>query len=108
MAFALAGSLDFVDAEAVPPAEPPPDADDAVDSESAPAVGSELDELRALVGEELVERSFLAQPEPLKWTVGAANVLRIVPSRPQLGQVRGPASLIPWRNSTTSPQALQA
>lgn len=42
-----------------------------------------------------VDRSFLAQPDPLKWTAGVENPLRIVPSTPQFGQKRGPASLIP-------------
>ena len=46
------------------------------------------------------ERSFLAQPEPLKWMAGETSALRIVPSWPQLGQKRGPASLIPWITST--------
>jgi hypothetical protein len=44
-------------------------------------------------------RSFFAQPEPLKWIVGGANCLRIVPSRPHDGQTCGPASLIPWMKS---------
>jgi hypothetical protein len=44
-------------------------------------------------------RSFFAQPDPLKWTVGTANCLRIVPSSPHDGQKCGPGSLIPWRMS---------
>jgi hypothetical protein len=46
------------------------------------------------------ERSFFAQPEPLKWIAGLTSALRIVPSVPQLGQKRGPGSLIPWITST--------
>jgi hypothetical protein len=52
--------------------------------------------VRALLAE---DRSFFAQPEPLKWTVGAVNALVMVPSAPQLGQNRGPASLMPWITS---------
>lgn len=46
------------------------------------------------------ERSFFAQPEPLKWIAGVTSAFRIVPSAPQLGQKRGPASWIPWITST--------
>jgi len=53
-------------------------------------------------------RSFFAQPDPLKWIVGGANILRIVPSRPHDGQNFGPGSLIPWRMSARWSQALQA
>jgi hypothetical protein len=42
-----------------------------------------------------VDRSFFAQPVPLKWTAGAANALRIVPSAPHDGQNAGPSSLMP-------------
>jgi hypothetical protein len=45
------------------------------------------------------ERSFFAQPEPLKWTVGVDSALRIVPSVPHDGQNRGPSSLMPWITS---------
>ena len=95
MDFALAGSVDFVVAESVLVDELEPGADPALDPESPLTVDSEPGELRDLAVEEVAERSFLAQPDPLKWNVRAANVLRIVPSRPQLGHVRGPASLIP-------------
>lgn len=40
-------------------------------------------------------RSFLAQPEPLKWTDGAEKPLRTGPSW-QTGQVVGPSALMPW------------
>ena len=53
------------------------------------------------------ERSFLAQPEPLKWIAGVTSALRIVPSVPQFGQKRGPASLIPWITSTRCRQLAQ-
>jgi hypothetical protein len=53
-----------------------------------------------------VERSFFAQPDPLKWIVGGANALVIVPSAPHSGQNLGPWSWIPWTTSVTWPQAL--
>jgi len=45
------------------------------------------------------DRSFFAQPEPLKWTAGVVMALRSVPSAPQFGQNFGPGSLIPWITS---------
>ena len=53
----------------------------------------------AALVEVALPRSFLAQPEPLKWIAGAANCLRIVPSAPHEGQKFGPGSLSPWRMS---------
>ena len=46
-----------------------------------------------------LERSFLAQPEPLKCTDGATKALRSVSSAPHVGQNRGAGALIPWMNS---------
>jgi hypothetical protein len=54
----------------------------------------------------LVRRSFLAQPEPLKWIAGVVNAFVIVPSAPHSGQNRGPWSLIPWTTSVRWPQLL--
>jgi hypothetical protein len=54
-----------------------------------------------------LDRSFFAQPEPLKWIVGGANAFVIVPSAPQFGQNLGPASLIPCTTSVRWPQLLQ-
>jgi hypothetical protein len=54
------------------------------------------------------ERSFFAQPDPLKWTVGGAKALRIVPSAPHAGQKRGPGASIPWITSVTCRQLVQA
>jgi len=48
-----------------------------------------------------VERSFFAQPLPLKWIVGATHFFVIVPSAPHSGQNFGPGSLIPWMTSVT-------
>jgi hypothetical protein len=53
-----------------------------------------------------VDRSFFAQPEPLKWIVGGANAFVIVPSAPQLGQNLGPPSWIPWTTSVSWPHLL--
>jgi hypothetical protein len=46
-----------------------------------------------------LDRSFLAQPEPLKWTDGATKALRRVSSAPQAGQNFGAGASIPWMNS---------
>jgi hypothetical protein len=53
-------------------------------------------------------RSFLAHPDPLKWIVGGANSLRIVPCAPQDGQKCGPGSFRPRRMSTRWSHAEQA
>jgi hypothetical protein len=53
----------------------------------------------------LAERSFLAQPEPLKCTVGSTNALRSVPSAPHVGQNRGPGAAMPWITSVRSPHS---
>lgn len=52
-------------------------------------------------------RSFLAQPEPLKWIVGGANALRTGPS-PQSGQRSGDGSSMPRMTSNRRPQAAQS
>ena len=46
-----------------------------------------------------LDRSFFAQPEPLKWTLGGTNAFRSVPSAPHVGQNRGPGASMPWMNS---------
>ena len=56
--------------------------------------------LLVLVGDDVVDRSFFAHPDPLKWTAGVENPLRMLPSTPQFGQKRGPGWLIPWITST--------
>jgi hypothetical protein len=52
-------------------------------------------------------RSFLAQPEPLKWIVGGLNSLRSVPSAPHAGQALGGPLLIEWTISLVLPQLEQ-
>jgi hypothetical protein len=89
------------------PLPPPP-----VDPESAPDPAAALssffdDEDEDDRPDAALDRSFLAQPEPLKWIVGGANAFVIVPSAPQLGQNLGPLSWIPWTTSVRWPQLLQ-
>jgi hypothetical protein len=52
----------------------------------------------------LAPRSFLAQPDPLKWIVGAVNALR-TSWLPQIGQLVGLASLTPCSTSKRCPLA---
>jgi hypothetical protein len=89
------------DVAAVSPDDEPPSPDDEPPSpdDFAPADERELLEL---------PRSFFAQPDPLKWIVGGANSLRIVPSSPHEGQKSGPGSFRPWRMSVRWSQAVQA
>jgi hypothetical protein len=73
-----------------PESEPEPSAEDFESPADAAEPPSSFDlEARA------VDRSFFAQPLPLKWTVGATNAFVIVPSAPHSGQNFGPWSLIP-------------
>jgi hypothetical protein len=72
------------------PGVPPSLEDEPPDSDAAAALV--LDRLA-------LERSFLAQPEPLKWTFGGTNALRRVSSAPQAGQNRGAGASMPWMNS---------
>ncbi len=86
--------------------DPEPPSDDPFDPPSFPE-SPDLDPEAAARVALALPRSFLAQPEPLKWIVGAANCLRRVPSRPHDGQNCGAGSLIPWRMSARWPQAVQ-
>jgi hypothetical protein len=52
-------------------------------------------------------RSFLAQPDPLKWTAGAAIALRTGPN-PHNGQDAGGSAWTPWITSNRRPQAAQS
>ncbi len=74
--------------------------------EAAPVpLGPDFVDDRAAVPPPDDRRSTFAQPEPLKTIAGAVRAFRIEPSAPQLGQNRGPSSLIPWMTSVTRPQA---
>jgi hypothetical protein len=89
------------------PPEPadPPDPPDPPDPEP-PSSDLELAAafVRALLEE---DRSFFAQPDPLKWTVGVESTFFIDPSVPHDGQNRGPASLMPWITSVRCRQFAQ-
>ena len=89
--------LDFVDVDPVDADPSPPE----LSLFAAPVSAPDSDFARAFVL--AVERSFFAQPEPLKCTVGATNALRMVPSAPQAGQNSGPGALMPWITSVRSP-----
>ena len=52
-------------------------------------------------------RSFLAQPDPLKWIAGAANAFRTGPD-PHSGHRSGAGSLTPWMTSKRRPHAAQS
>ena len=82
------------DEAALSPDDEPPSADDF-------ALADDLEPLE-------LPRSFLAQPDPLKWIVGGANSLRIVPASPHEGQKSGPGSFSPWRMSVRWSHAVQA
>jgi hypothetical protein len=77
--------------EGSPPADPPAD-EPSADLERARLVD---------------DRSFFAQPEPLKWTAGLTSAFRIVASSPHAGQNRGPVSLIRWITSIRCRQDVQ-
>jgi len=77
---------------------------------SAEAAPSDLsDELVVVLAESvsdlfelaLLERSFLAQPEPLNTIAGADIAFRT--GAPQTGQLVGPAAWTPWITSVTCP-----
>jgi hypothetical protein len=59
------------------------------------------------LGVRVAARSFFAQPEPLNRIAGVLKPFFSVPSAPQFGQNRGPASWIPWTTSVRWPQLEQ-
>jgi hypothetical protein len=79
-----------------PPLEPP----SALDA-AAPSPPRPFDD------DVLARRSFLAQPEPLKWIVGGVNAFLIGPL-PQTGHVDGGSAWTPWTTSNRVPQAAQS
>jgi hypothetical protein len=74
----------------------PPDDESLTDDESLADDESLPDRARARLA---LDRSFLAQPEPLKCTAGVETALRIVPSAPHAGQNRGPSESMRWITS---------
>ena len=91
-----------------PPALPDPaDPSDPLDVDP-PSVAALLppsasDEDALVDGDRDVElRSFFAQPDPLKWIVGAVNALR-TGAAPQTGQLAGPSAVTEWMTSNRWP-----
>jgi hypothetical protein len=101
VAAGLAGADSVVDGDSVlgvdgvPSVEVPP----SLDFESP----DELDDADAVDA----RRSFLAQPDPLKWTAGALTALRSGPP-PQSGQAVGGSAWTPWTISDRRPQEAQS
>jgi hypothetical protein len=87
----------LLDAEVVSPA-------DVAASPAVPVLAPSPESVlaRAFVIDD--DRSFFAQPLPLKCTAGGANALRMLFSAPQAGQKRGPGASIPWMTSVRAPQ----
>jgi hypothetical protein len=92
-------SVDPLESE---PVEPGPDPL----SDALPPVLAVASSFFAALDRADVERSFFAQPDPLKWIAGVVNAFVIVPSAPHSGQNLGPWSWIPWTTSVRWPQAL--
>jgi hypothetical protein len=79
-----------------------PDSGSPVDAGPSPAsLDAPLEDLAT------GRRSFFAQPDPLKWTAGAANALRIGPD-PHSGQLVGGSAWTPWITSNRRPHAAQS
>ncbi|HEY8239043.1 MAG TPA: hypothetical protein VIF63_06385 [Candidatus Limnocylindrales bacterium] len=98
----LEAAPEAVSFESPPPDEPSPD-EPSPDEPSPDEVDPDLERELLLVD----DRSFFAQPEPLKWTAGVVIALRNVPSAPQFGQNLGPESLMPWITSVRCRQVAQ-
>jgi hypothetical protein len=88
------------------PPEPPESLLELLDEPSGEPLAALAAAAAAFVEDE-PPRSFLAQPEPLKWIAGVENSLRIVPDAPHDGQNPGPGSLMPSRMSARWSQAVQ-
>jgi hypothetical protein len=102
----LSGAFALPDVERSPAAAPSPD--EAASRVPLPPAGAEpsapaSDAAAAFVLEELAElRSFLAQPDPLKWIDGAENALRTGDAA-HTGHSVGPGSSIRWIASKRCP-----
>jgi hypothetical protein len=102
---ALEGSLEpSPDASAAP--APTPSDDDPSPPDPSPPDPSPLVSAPAPTRVP-ARRSFLAQPDPLKWIVGAAIALRTGPD-PHKGQDAGGSAWTPWMTSNLRPQAAQS
>jgi len=97
-----ASELDPEPSEPAPDGESPADESLADDDSLADESPADRDPARLAL-----DRSFLAQPEPLKCTAGVATALRILPSAPHAGQNLGPSASIRWITSIRFRQAAQ-
>jgi len=89
----------------LPSPDPPPESEDLAPSWPVPLAGLDSVDSVDLAGfGRPGRRSFLAQPEPLKWIVGGLNALVRVPWAPQAGQALGPLLLMEWTTSVVLPQ----
>jgi hypothetical protein len=82
---------------AVPPSLP----------EELDAVPASAPSLAVSVDRAALRRSFFAQPEPLKWTAGAAIAFRTGPD-PHSGHAAGGSACTPWIASNRRPHAAQS
>lgn len=87
------GSDADVDSDVDPPSVPDPPAGAGVVPESLAPWDADR---------ELELRSFLAQPVPLKWIVGAVKALR-TGAAPQTAQTVGPSAVSEWMTSNRWP-----
>jgi hypothetical protein len=82
--------------------DPPPESAVAAAAPSDPEPPSDPLAAAAVLERAAELRSFLAQPEPLKWIVGAVNALR-TGAAPHTGQASGPSATTEWRTSNRWP-----
>jgi hypothetical protein len=95
-------------AEVAPPPASAPESEPESEPEPEPEPEPEAEPLSAAAdaafeAERAAElRSFLAQPLPLKWIVGAEKALR-TGDAPQIGQLSGASAVTDWRTSKRWP-----
>jgi hypothetical protein len=85
----------------LPASFPPSLAPSPPDEPEVPEADARVRELLEL------DRSFFAQPEPLKCTAGGTNTFRSVSSAPHAGQNRGIGASMPWMTSVRVEQLEQ-
>jgi hypothetical protein len=86
----------------VPPSdEPPPPVESVLEPEAPSPATFEAP------GLDVARRSFLAQPDPLKWIAGVANAFLMGPP-PHSGQASGGSAWTPRRISNRWPQFAQS
>ena len=92
----FADSVPVEDPEVDAASPEPPVADPSPDPAAEP--DAESDDAAGLCEREVELRSFLAQPDPLKWIDGALNAFR-TGAAPQTGQRSGPSAVTEWMTS---------